>query len=126
MLKYFHFTIFLHVLLKLLHQEQQLRNQYEIELADLRNRPPPVTPRQPQQPTDRSPSPPKNPPKQIEPLSNRNIDPAVAIYLPEYCPLTMTAVQSNRNHLDKFKDYAIQLFEKELDEMGIDIVGIFN
>ncbi len=109
---------------KLLQQERQLKNQYEIELADLRNRPPPVTPRQQPQPVDRSPSPPKSAiTKQTNPpVTNRNIDPTVAIYLPETCPLTLNAVQANRNHLDKFKDYAVQLFERELDEMGIDIV----
>jgi hypothetical protein len=89
----------------------------------LRNKPPPVTPRQQQASIDRSPSPPKNISKSNDPpVPNRNIDPTVAIYLPEYCPLTMAAVQNNRNHLVKFKDYAVQLFEKELDEMGIDIV----
>ena len=89
----------------------------------MRNRPPPVTPRQQQTPIDRSPSPPKNIPKSNDPpVSNRNLDPTVAIYLPEYSPLTIAAVQNNRNHLDKFKDYAVQLFEKELDDMGIDIV----
>ena len=42
-----------------MHQEQQLRNQYESELAELRNRPPPVTPRQQNNGyIERSPSPP--------------------------------------------------------------------
>jgi hypothetical protein len=118
----FYLSLFLS--LKLLQQERQLKNQYEIELADLRNRPPPVTPRQQPQLVDRSPSPPKSAiTKQTNPpVTNRNIDPTVAIYLPETCPLTLNAVQANRNHLDKFKDYAVQLFERELDEMGIDIV----
>ena len=90
----------------------------------MRNRPPPVTPRQQFNGSidNRSPSP-KGMSKQTVPKQN-NAPQNVDIYLPEYCPLTLKEVQVNRNHLDKFKDYALQLFEKELDDMGINIVRI--
>ncbi len=31
-------------------------------------------------------------------------------------------MSKNPNHLQIYKDYALELFEKELDELGIDIV----
>ena len=100
-------------------QEQKLKYEYEVELAELRNRPPPVTPRQQNPPITRSPSPPK---QQTIPNKSSPQHALNEIYLGEYCPLTLKAVQANRNHLDKYREYAIQLFEKELDEMGIDPV----
>lgn len=100
-------------------QEQKLKYEYEVELAELRNRPPPVTPRQQNPPITRSPSPPK---QQTTPNKSAPQHSLNEIYLGEYCPLTLKAVQANRNHLDKYREYAIQLFEKELDDMGIDPV----
>lgn len=51
-----------------------------------------------------------------------NID----IYLPEYCRLTLKAVQKNPNLLLKFKEAAIKYFNEELDQLGIDPVNIFT
>lgn len=110
-------------LIQNLEEEKQLRYQLERELAELKNRPPPVTPRQPQAPNviTRTPSPTK---VKAEPItSQRPISNTDDIYLPEYCPLTLRAVQNNPNHLNKYREYAMQLFEKELDEMGIDMVN---
>lgn len=118
-----------------LQQEQQLRYRLEEELAELKNRPPPITPRQP------APAPSHNVPKQEEPLKKQppsiqpsrspsptksrhaNPGPTEEIYLPEYCPLTLKLVQTNPTHLQKFKQIALTLFEKDLDEIGISLVS---
>lgn len=39
----------------------------------------------------------------------------------EYCPLTKKELEHNPTHLDKFKKFALDSFEKELDEFGIDL-----
>ena len=88
-----------------------------------------MTPRQQQQPLNTSggfttggtPSP---TPKISNAVPERPTNFIGEIYLPEYCPLTLKAVQANKNHLDKFRDYAAQLFDKELDEMGINAVSV--
>ena len=119
-----------------------MRYEYEKELAELKNRPPPITPRN--QPSNnqlsRSPSPQKQDNKyqkqqeqdtnkqhskiQQQTLSQQppptgpsffNED----IYLPEYCPLTLRAVQKNPNTLKKFREAAIKEFNEELDSIGI-------
>lgn len=44
----------------------------------------------------------------------------ISTYLPDYCPLTYKAVQSNPNTLLKFKEAAVKYFNEELDQLGID------
>ena len=106
-------------------------------MADLKSRPPPVTPRQ-------APARPASPPQRQKPHKpaeekskvKRNqaaetlIDSVHAsaqlshddIYLPEYCPLTLKAFQKNPNVLAKYKEAAVKYFNDELDNMGIDPV----
>jgi hypothetical protein len=115
--------------LKQLHEEQKQRYTSEKELAELKNRPPPVTPRQQQQQqlavppaqqsSSRTPSPSK--PHQIE--NHQVLIPNSEIYLPEYCRLTLKAVQKNPNVLVRYKEAAIKYFNEELDQLGIDPVN---
>ena len=125
--------------LKQLDEEKRIRSQNEAELADLKSRPPPVTPRQQQAPA-RPASPPQRP-KPHKPADDKSkvkknqaadtlLDSVHAstqlshddIYLPEYCPLTLKAFQKNPNVLIKYKEAAVKYFNDELDNMGIDPV----
>jgi len=131
-----------------LQEEQKLRNACEHELAELKNRPPPVTPRHQQQAPDiptgnRSVSPVKpaeKPQKPERPAEKPQPKPADVIlagavaarpqkpehnelldtYLPDYCPLTAKAVQKNPDLLTRFKAAAVKYFNEELDQLGID------
>jgi hypothetical protein len=105
--------------------EKMIRDQFEKELNELKNRPPPITPRQQGQ-LSRSPSPlPKNQQKQnLNKNNNNNNNNSInsnmlEIYLPEYCPLTLRAVQRNRNILSEIKIEAIEDINEEFDEFGI-------
>jgi hypothetical protein len=128
--RFFRFSLFLNKLRfcskKHLQNELIIKRQYEEQLAELRNRPPPITPRQQQNTTgkSRSPSPIKH--KEQHEKTTKPIIPNDLIYLSEYCPLTLAAVSKNPNHLQIYKDYVLELFEKELDELGIDIVYLLN
>ncbi|RMZ97391.1 zinc finger DZIP1L-like isoform X1 [Brachionus plicatilis] len=93
--------------------EQQLRQKLE---SDLKNRPPTVTPRQ--QP-NQVPAP--VPSKKLPTQPVKNMSKSVEIYLPQYCPITLRKVQSNPSYLDSFKKSALEAFEKELDDLGINV-----
>jgi hypothetical protein len=103
-----------------LQEEEQLRFALEQELNELRKQPPKVTPRKPVD-TPRSPSP-QAVPRIAQPPPPQPSQPLDLIYLPEYCPLTLKAVQTNPRHLDNFRKYAEKMLEENLDEVGIDKV----
>lgn len=88
------------------------RNKLDHELAELRRQPPKVTPRKLTETPLPSSSPRESPVR-------KNL-----IYLPEYCPLTLKAVQANPNHLDSYRKYAQKMLEENLDEIGIDKVDL--
>lgn len=102
---------------KELQEEQQQRKKLEQELAEWRKQPPKVTPRTTA--TPRSPSPPQPPPRPLPPAPPGSD----LIYLPDYCPLTLRAVQENPSHLVNFRRYAEKMLEENLDEVGIDKVS---
>lgn len=93
-----------------------MRFKLEQELNEYRKQPPKITPRKPneiKQEINRSPSPVN---KVTAP------PPGDLIYLTEYCPLTLRAVQADPNHLNTFRKYAEKMLEENLDEVGIDKV----
>ncbi len=53
-------------------------------------------------------------PKKLEPTET------IDTYLPDYCPLTLKALQKNPELLTRFKAAAIKNFNEELDQLGID------
>lgn len=95
------------------HFEKQLRQKLE---SDLKNRPPTITPRQQGNqvlapvPSNKLPIQPNKPAKK-----------SFEIYLSQYCPLTLKRVQSDPSHLGIFKKNALEAYEKELDDLGINI-----
>ncbi len=109
-----------------MYKEQTQRAELEKELAELKNRPPPITPRGQQQPHPPQPQQIKDEPKQKGSSSkqqqqSQQKNNTIEIYLPEYCPMTFKAVQTNPNHLTKFKQSAREIYENDLDEFGIDL-----
>lgn len=111
-------------------RELKLQKQLlEQELAELRKQPPRVTPRKLND-TARSPSPP--PPAKIthqqpvyQPAPSSTYINRDLIYLPDHCPLTLRAVNANRNHLEPFRQQALKLLEQELFDIGIEKVAYY-
>ncbi len=60
--------------------------------------------------------------KPLEPLHTANSfsSQELSTYLPDHCPLTCKAVQSNPGMLLKFREAALKYFNEELDQLGIE------